>query len=183
MTRLVLCAVLALGAASASAEVIAQFDDDVLLRDHETVRYRIDVDYGAGAIADLDIVVRGFSTPPRVRVLDSNKKELKDVRDTDGDWKLDFDITLHDTHDHYFVEVDSARPGDDSHMDVLLTVSADASNAATADIFIDKFFLDFESGDASDHNDCAAGVGMTPWALLPLAGLGVLAVRRRRQAA
>ena len=68
MTRLLLLAVILAGAAAAQAEVVAEFNDEVELRDHETVRYRIDLDYGTGTTADVDIFVRGFWTPPRVRV-------------------------------------------------------------------------------------------------------------------
>ena len=79
--------------------------DDVYLRDHETVRYRVDIDYGIGTEADVDIYVRGFISPPRVRVLDSDYDEVKDKRDTNGDWTLDFDFTAKDHHSKYYVEV------------------------------------------------------------------------------
>lgn len=183
MTRLLLFAVILAGAAAAQAEVVAEFNDEVELRDHETVRYRIDIDYGTGTSADVDIFVRGFWTPPRVRVLDSNRKEVKDERDTNGDWDLDFDFTARDNHSVYYVEVDSAWPGDASRFDVILTVNADALAGADADIRIDKFYYDYESGDDSDHYDCAVNGKAGLWAILPLGALALLAARRRRRVA
>lgn len=183
MTRLLLLATVLAAATAANAAVIADYNDEVELRDHETIRYRIDIDYGAGATVDVDIFVRGFWTPPRVRVLDSRKREIKDVRDTDGDWDLDFDFEAHDEHEFYFVEVDSAWPGDASRFDVYLTVNAPLTSGASAEIRFEKFFVDYESGDPSDHYDCAVSQRAGLWALLPLGALAVLSrVRRRRVA-
>lgn len=183
MTRLMLIALVLAGATAIQAKVIADFDDDVELRAHETVRYRIDIDYGTGGTADVDIFVRGFWTPPRVRVLDSRRKEVKDVRDTNGDWELDFDFEAHDEHAFYFVELDSAWPGDASRFDIYLRVNATIASGATAEIRFVKFFRDYESGDDSDHYDCAVSSRAGLWAIVPLGALALLAVRRRRRVA
>ncbi|MBE7493041.1 MAG: hypothetical protein HS108_14975 [Planctomycetes bacterium] len=180
MTRLLLMAVLLAGAAGLPAVVIADFQDDVELRSHETVRYRIDIEFGTATSVDIDIVVRGFWTPPRVRVLDARKKELKDVRDRDGDWKLDFDFLARDEHTTYFIEVDSAWPGDASRFDVRLKINAETLAGASAEARFDKFFFDYESGDDSDHYDCAVRARSGFWALLPLGALALLALGRRR---
>lgn len=180
MTRLLLIAIVLAGAAGVHAEVIAELNDEVELRAYETVRYRIDIDYGTGRNADVDIYVRGLWTPPRVRVLDSRKHEEKDVRDTNGDWDLDFDFEAHDGHDHYYVEVDSAWPGDRSKFEVFITVNADIANGASADVSFSTYKTDH---DNSDHYDCAVNSRAGLWAILPLGALALLAARRRRVAA
>lgn len=180
----ILCLLLAFTcAAGAQAAVISQFDHEVRLRAYETVRYRLNIDFGTASVASVDVVVRGFNVPPRVRVLDSRKKEMRDVRDRDGDWKLDFDFNASTEHTTYFIEVDSANPGDRADLDVLITVHADQFADASADVKIDRYFIDRESGDDSDHYDCAARPGAGLWALLPLGPLVLLAARRRRAAA
>jgi len=168
------------GAAAVHAEVIADFEDEVELRPYETVRYRIDIDYGTGRNADVDVFVRGLWTPPRVRVLDSRKKEVEDVADTSGDWNLDFDFLAHDGHDHYYVEIDSKWGGDSSKFEVFLTVNADALNNASAEVSVSKYKYDY---DNSDHHDCAVSTRAGMWGLLPLGALALLAVRRRKVAA
>lgn len=178
MTRLILLTVLILGAAGLSAEVVAEYNDDVELRDHETIRYRVDIDYGLGTSVDVDIYVRGLWAPPRVRVLDSRKKEVKDERDTSGDWILDFDFRAIDEHDHYYIEVDSAWPGHEIKLDVFLKVNAAAADDASATFSFNKFYFD---NDNSDHNGCAASATSPTWALLPLGLFGALALGRRRR--
>lgn len=168
-------------AAPLSAELITEYQDDVYLRDHETVRYRVDIDYGAGTEADVDILVRGFTAPPRVRVLNENGKEIKEVEDTDGDWTIEPGFTAKDSNSRYFIEVDSANPGWEADLEVTITVHADASAAADADVSFDDFRFDYESGDASDHYNCSTGTRSGGWSLiaLVLAALGAVYVRRR----
>jgi len=183
MTRLLIIAAMMLGAGAAHAIILTQYNDDVWLHAHETIRYRVEIDYGTGTSARIDLSVRGITQPPRVRVLDSLKKEVRDVRDTDGDWKLEFGINAVSIHPVYFVEVDSARPGEGAQMDNTITVSADALNDASAFVSIDRVFKDFESGDDSDHYDCVARPATTLWALLPIGGLAAMAAARRRKVA
>ncbi|MBZ0136921.1 MAG: hypothetical protein K8I27_11165 [Planctomycetes bacterium] len=166
--------------ASLSAVVLTEYQDDVYLRDHETVRYRVNIEYGAATEADVDILVRGFISPPRVRVLEPDKDEVKDVRDTDGDWTLDFDFTAKDFHNHYFIEVDSANPGHDGDFEVTIIVNGDAGGDAS--VHFVKYYFDYESNDASDHYDCSThpGGGGWPVALLAGAALGAVYLRRRK---
>lgn len=166
-----------------AAVELAEFQDDVYLRDHETVRYRVDIDYGVDTEADVDIYVRGFISPPRVRVLDSDRDEVKDKRDTDGDWTLDFDFTAKDTHDHYYVEVDSANPSHDGDFEVIIVVNGDATGDAS--VHFEKYYFDYESGDDSDHYNCSANAGSGGWplALLAATAIGVVVLRRRKVAA
>ncbi|MCA8915761.1 MAG: hypothetical protein KDB90_10145 [Planctomycetes bacterium] len=165
-----------------AAETITQYQDDVFLRDHETVRYRVDIDYGTGTTAQLNVAVRGFDCAPRVRILSSSFRELREVRDTDGDWTVEPSITANDSHDHYFVEVDAASAWHEGLFEVTVTVSADPANNPDADVSFVKYFYDYESGDPSDHHDCAAVAGANAWplALLAFLGAGAIVVRRRR---
>ncbi|MCB9895569.1 MAG: hypothetical protein H6839_14065 [Planctomycetes bacterium] len=164
-----------------AADTVVQYQDDVYLRDHETVRYRVDIDYGTGTSAQLNATVRGFDTPPRVRILDSNYRELRDVRDSDGDWQVEPSITAFDSHDHYFIEVDSANAWHEGLFEVTITVGADSADNPDADVSFVKYFYDYESGDPSDHNDCAANVGASGWPLALIATLGAAAVLLRRR--
>lgn len=165
-----------------SAVVLVEYQDDVYLRDHETVRYRVNIDYGIATDADVDILVRGFISPPRVRVLDSDRDEVKDVRDTDGDWTLDFDFRAKDHHAWYYIEVDSAVPSSDGDFEVTIVVNGDASGDANVQFV--KYYFDYESGDDSDHYDCAVreGAGTLPLALLGGTALVALFLRRRKRA-
>jgi hypothetical protein len=178
MRYFVLLALLA--AAPLSAELLTEYQDDVYLRDHETVRYRIDIDYGSGDEADVDVLVRGFTAPPRVRILNEDRREIKEVEDTDGDWTIEPGFTARDTNARYYVEVDSASPSSEADFEVTIRVYAPATSAADADVSFDKFYFDHESGDASDHYDCSTGAGSS-WTLiaLALAALGALYVRQR----
>ena len=182
-TLLILAGVLIAAAAPLSAEFLVEYQDDITLRDHETARYRIQIDYGTEDWADVDITVRGFNAPPRVRILESDYDEIKDVRDTDGDWDVNPSITAHDPITRYYVEVDSAVPYHDGNFEVTITLYAPTGNAADGEIHFDKYFFDYESGDASDHYDCAAhaGAGSWPLALLALAGVSALWFGRRRK--
>jgi MYXO-CTERM domain-containing protein len=172
-------------AAPLSAEFITDYQDDVYLRDHETVRYKVNIDYGTGTDASIDVLVRGFDGPPRVRILDDNRHEIKDVRDHDGDWTVNPSITAHDPIRHYYVEVDSALPSRDGNFEVTITLYAPTGNAADGEIFFDKYYFDYESGDESDHYDCSvhAGAGSWPLALLALTALSALYLGRRRKPA
>lgn len=162
-----------------AAVELAEYHDEVYLRDHETVRYRIDIDYGIGTEADVDIYVRGFISPPRVRVLESDKDEVKDVRDTDGDWTLDFDFTAKDFSSKYYVEVDSANPGLDGDFEVIIVVNGDSTGDAS--VGFDRYFFDFESGDESDHYNCSTSTGSGGWPLAMFAGAAIAAVYLRRR--
>lgn len=170
-----------IGAAPLAAETLTEYQDDVYLRDHETVRYRVDIDYGTGTTAQLGVVVRGFNTAPRVRILDERKREIRDVRDTDGDWTVEPSITANDSNSYYFVEVDAANAWNEGDFEVTIVVDAPAANNADASVSFEKYFFDYESGDESDHYDCAVHAGAGSW---PLAGLALLAAaalwRRRR---
>jgi MYXO-CTERM domain-containing protein len=180
MRYLVILALLA--ATPLSAELVTDYQDDVYLRDHETVRYRIDFDYGTGTSADVDIVVRGFSAPPRVRVLDEERDEVREVEDTDGDWIIEPGFTAKDENGTYYIELDSANPSWDGDFEITISVHAPESAGATADIHFDDYRYDYESGDDSDHYDCstAAGAGGWPVFALALAAIGAVYLRRRR---
>ena len=159
---------------------LIDYQDDVYLRDHETVRYRIDIEYGIGTEADVDIFVRGFISPPRVRVLDSDKDEVKNKRDTDGDWTLDFDFRAKDHHAYYYIEVDCAHPWDDADFEVTLIVNGDQTG--DANVQFEKYFFDYESGHDSDHYNCTAGAGRGGWPLAMFAAVaaGLVWYRRRK---
>lgn len=163
------------------AEMLTEYQDDVFLRDHETVRYRVDIDYGTGDEADVTILVRGFISPPRVRVLNEDRREIEEVEDTDGDWTVRPRFTARDANAFYFIEVDSANPNSEGEFEVTVQVEADASAAADADVAFEKYYFDYESGDASDHYDCSTGTGTGGWPMFALAiGLiGVVYLRRR----
>lgn len=178
MGRLVLLAVLL--AAPLSAEMITDYQDDVFLRDHETVRYRIDIEYGSGTEAEVDIVVRGFTAPPRVRILDERRHEVKRREDTDGDWTIAPSFTAREGSDTYYIELDSANPGWDGDFEITISVYASASAGADADVRFDKYFFDYESGNASDHYHCSTSAG-GGWTLIALAfaALGCVYLRRR----
>lgn len=179
---LILGGLLLCAAAPLQAELIGEFDDFVYLHDHETVRYRLDIDYGSGSQVDVDIFVRGIYEPPRVRVLDSDRDEVKDERDTSGDYILDFDFLAKLPHETYYIEVDSAHPWSDSEFDVFIEVYAPATDNASAEIRFDKFYYDYETGDDSDHYDCSthAGSGGWPLAALAVTVVGALWFRQRR---
>lgn len=181
MFRLWLPVLLAVLAAPASAEVIAEFDDFVYLRERETVRYRIDLDYGTGSEIDVDLFVRGLLDPPRVRVIDSDFDEVKNVSDRSGDWILDFDFWARSPSNTYWIEVDNHVPWRDNELDVFITVNAAAADGAAAEVRFEKFFIDRESGDDSDHYDCAARAGVNGWPLVALGALAIAAVYFRRR--
>lgn len=182
---LVLAGVMISGAAPLNAETIIEYQDDVYLRDHETVRYAVDLDYGSGTDASIEVLVRGFISPPRVRILDDNHKEIKETRDTDGDWTISPSITAHAPVTRYYVEVDSARPLDEGDFEVTIFVYAEDGNGADADVFFDKYYFDHESGDDSDHYDCTvqSGAGSWPLALIGLFAGGALWFGRRKTVA
>jgi hypothetical protein len=168
-------------AAPLSAELVGDYQDDVYLRDHETARYRIEIDYGTGTSADVDIIVRGFNAPPRVRVLDEDRDEVREVEDTDGDWTIEPGFTAKDDNSHYFIELDSANPGWEGDFEITISVYASSTAGAAADIHFDKYYFDYESGDDSDHYDCSTGAGTGGWPLiaLALAAIGAVYLRLR----
>lgn len=114
MSRLALLGMLSLIAAASAqplaAERIADFSETVYLRDHETIRYRLPLTWGAADSAQIRTYVRGFNAPPRVRVLDSNYREMRERSDTSGDWIVDVTTTGSSSHPRFYVEVDSEWP-------------------------------------------------------------------------
>lgn len=181
LTLLILAGLLVTAAAPLSAELLVQYQDEVSLRDHETARYRINLDYGTSEWADVDITVRGFNAPPRVRILESDFDEIKDVRDTDGDWTVEPDFIAHDFNSTYYVEVDSADPNAWGDFEITITVYAPDGAGADATVSFVKYYFDYESGDDSDHYDCAVNAGAGSWPLAGLALLAAVAIWRRRR--
>ncbi len=161
------------------------YSDYLCLEDHETVRYRVDLEFGSDEEMSIDIFVEGIDAPPRVRVLDSNRKERKERVDTSGDWELDFRFHAKDNHDTYYIEIDSDWPWEWSEFVIELSVHASDDNVGSdASIDFDRFFFDFESNDDSDHYDCAARSGApNPWWLVLPAGAALAAYVRRRRTA
>lgn len=183
MKTALLALLLALCAAPLMAQdEVIEFNDFVPLRDHETVRYRIDIDYGSDDEVELRVYVRGFGGPPRVRILDEDYDERREVEDTSGDWEVDVTYVARSTSARYYVEVDSDTPWHPADMDINIRVLAPETQGASADVDFVKVFVDRESNDESDHYDCAAhpGAGAWPLAALVLAGLGAATLRRRR---
>ena len=181
LTLLILVGLLVTAAAPLSAELLVQYQDEVSLRDHETARYRINLDYGTSEWADVDITVRGFNAPPRVRILEADYDEIKDVRDTDGDWTVEPDFIAHDYNSTYYVEVDSANPNAWGDFEITITINAPDGAGADATVSFVKYFFDYESGDESDHYDCAVNAGAGSWPLAGLALLAAVAIWRRRR--
>lgn len=181
LTLLILVGLLITAAAPLSAELLVQYQDEVSLRDHETARYRINLDYGTSEWADVDVTVRGFNAPPRVRILEVDYDEIKDVRDTDGDWTVEPDFIAHDYNSTYYIEVDSANPNAWGDFEITITVSAPDGAGADATVSFVKYYFDYESGDESDHYDCAVNAGAGSWPLAGLALLAAVAIWRRRR--
>lgn len=181
LTLLILLGLLITAAAPLSAELLVQYQDEVSLRDHETARYRINLDYGTSEWADVDITVRGFNAPPRVRILEADYDEIKDARDTDGDWTVEPDFIAHDYNSTYYVEVDSANPNAWGDFEITITINAPDGAGADATVSFVKYFFDYESGDESDHYDCAVNAGAGSWPLAGLALLAAVAIWRRRR--
>ncbi|MCZ7607129.1 MAG: MYXO-CTERM sorting domain-containing protein [Planctomycetota bacterium] len=181
LTLLILVGLLITAAAPLSAELLVQYQDEVSLRDHETARYRINLDYGTSEWADVDVTVRGFNAPPRVRILEVDYDEIKDVRDTDGDWTVEPDFIAHDYNSTYYIEVDSANPNAWGDFEITITVSAPDGAGADATVSFVKYYFDYESGDESDHYDCAVNAGAGSWPLAGLALLASVAIWRRRR--
>jgi len=181
LTLLILVGLLITAAAPLSAELLVQYQDEVSLRDHETARYRINLDYGTSEWADVDVTVRGFNAPPRVRILEADYDEIKDVRDTDGDWTVEPDFIAHDYNSTYYIEVDSANPNAWGDFEITITVSAPDGAGADATVSFVKYYFDYESGDESDHYDCAVNAGAGSWPLAGLALLAAVAIWRRRR--
>lgn len=182
LTFLLLLAVAAtLGAASASAERITDFNETVFLRDYETVRYRVPITYGTALDAHIRIYVRGFSAPPRVRLLESDYHEVKERRDTSGDWTVDFEATAVNSQPRYYIEVDSALSGYASDFEIRVQIDALDGAGATAEVEFVKYFFDYDNGGPSDHHDCTTGENTQPWPLVVLSTLvaGLWFARRR----
>ena len=172
---------LALLAAPMMAGTIADYSDYVFLHHHETVRYRVDVEHGTNDTISIDIRIRGWVSPPRIRVLDSDKDERREREDTNGDWEIDTTFHTSTNHDHYYIEVDSMWPWDWSEFDVDFEARAADEIGADVDFRYLKIFNDYESGDDSDHYDCAARSGApSPWWLVLPAGVAMAAFLRRR---
>lgn len=163
-------------AAPLAATVVADFEHYTYLRSHETVRYRIDFEYGSGSDAVVEIITRGFDTAPRVTVLDSGRNVVKSRRDNGGDWTLDFSFTAIDEHNVYYIEVESAGHWIEGGFETNLLVRAEPD--AEAVIYVDKY----TTGRSRHHHHCSTGSGHGG---LPLAGFAAAAAaivwfRRRR---
>lgn len=167
--------VLVLFAGTLAAERITDFSDTVYLRRYETVRYRIPFDYGSAPSADLRVIVRGFGAPPRVRLLNADFGEARESRDTSGDGIVDF--THRASQPRYYLEVDSAAPGDSGDFEIRVLIDAADGSGAAAQVEFDKYFRDYYR----DHDhDCSTGE-TGAWWLGALASMGAaLALARRR---
>lgn len=175
--RLCLILFAALFAGALAAERITDFNDTVFLRSYETVRYRIPFDYGSAPSADLRVIVRGFGAPPRVRLLNADFGEARESRDTNGDGIVDF--THRASQPRYWLEVDSAAPGDSGDFEIRVLIDAADGSGASAQVEFDKYFRDYWR---DDHDGCTTREGGLWW-LGALAALGAgLAIRRRRLA-
>lgn len=183
MSRLALLCVLSLVAISAAqplaAERIADFSETVYLRDHETVRYRLPITWGAADTVQIRTYVRGFNAPPRVRVLDSNYREIRERADTSGDWILDVTTSGSSSQPRFYVEVDSDWPGHWGDFEIRIQMDVEDGSGATADVEFVKYFFDYESGGPSDHYDCTTGEARS-WFLAALFGLLAAAWLLRR---
>ncbi len=173
MGRVLLLAIAALALPALSAQTFLEYDDEVFLHDHETVRYRIDVDHGTGTSVLLKLYVRGYNAAPRVRVLDGDRDEISSREDNGADWLLDYNVRLYASRgETFFVDVDAKYGFESGWFDVTLQLEAPESQLADGDIFFDKTFTDWRNRDHDDSNDCAVqATGST----LPLAALGLLA--------
>ncbi|MCQ3949515.1 MAG: hypothetical protein DPW14_06820 [Planctomycetes bacterium] len=185
MSRLALLGMLSLIAAASAqplaAERIADFSETVYLRDHETIRYRLPLTWGAADSAQIRTYVRGFNAPPRVRVLDSNYREMRERSDTSGDWIVDVMTTGSSSHPRFYVEVDSEWPGHWGDFEIRIQVDVEDGSGASADVEFVKYFLDYESGGQSDHYDCTTGEAQS-WFLAALGGLLAAVWLARRMA-
>jgi MYXO-CTERM domain-containing protein len=162
-------------AGALGAERIVDFNDTVYLRDHETVRYRIPIDYGFGSRVDVRIFVRGFDSAPRARLLNPDFGLARGAEDTSGDWIVDFTHATGESR--HYLEVDSVWGGSSGHFEIRVQIDAEDGTGAFADVQFVKYFVDYES----HHNhDCSTGENSGWWlgALAALA-LGAWLWRRR----
>lgn len=180
MARLWMILLLAIGGASLSAQVFLEYEDSTYLRDYETARYRIDLDYGADNSLDIRIIARGISAPPRVRVLDSDKDILTNRTDNGADGILDF--TFHafaNDDDTFYIDLTHKYGAQSGTIELTLQVRESAGQGADATINFDRYFNDYHRPE--DRNDCSTGAGTGTSALLALLALaaGALWFRHR----
>jgi MYXO-CTERM domain-containing protein len=175
MARVALFLLAGLIAAPLCAEVLADFSDNVNLRDGETIRYAIDIDYGFGDNARIEVFARGFDGRPRVRILDHRKKVIKSSKDTDGDWTVNPSKWVDAPDTRFYVELDNAVAWHGGYFEIDIMITADEGNFADAQVRFDKYFFDRSH---KDHG-CTSGAGGIPFAML-LVGAGAVWLRRRR---
>lgn len=101
--------------------------------------------------------MRGFSAPPRVRLLESDYHEVKERRDTSGDWTVDFEATAVNSQPRYYIEVDSAVSGYASDFEIRVQIDALYGAAPRPEVEFVKYFFDYDNGGPSDHHDCTTG--------------------------
>lgn len=180
MGRYLLFLLAVVGAASANAAVFLEYSDGRFLRDYETVRYRIDLEYGEAAEIRINIIARGLDNAPRVRVLDSRRRILTNRRDNGADHVLDFHYTARASRDDtFFIDVTHKYAPRSGHIDV--TLQLDAETDADGVISFDRYYFDYHRPE-DRHDGCSASAAGTS-ALPLLLAAGVLWARRRRRSA
>lgn len=184
MGRFMLLAFAALLLPALAAQTFLEYDDEIYLRDHETVRYRVDVDFGTGTSVLLKLYVRGLNAAPRVRVLDIDRDEISSRVDNGTDWVVDYNVRLYASKgESFFVDVDAKYGFESGWFDVTLQLEAPDAQLADGDIFFDKTFVDWRNRDhRDDHHDCAVRSNAGTGTLAGFALLGGLALWRRRKA-
>jgi MYXO-CTERM domain-containing protein len=170
----------AAGASALSAEIFLEYKDSVYLRDYETARYRVDLDYGSGSQMRINIIARGFDHPPRVRVRDSEKDLITNREDNGADGILDFYVTARQSRDRtFFIDVTHKYAGQAGSIDVTLQLDADPEIDADGVIAFDKYYFDYHRPE--DRHDCAAGSGSgSAMMALGVMAVGAMWFRRRR---
>ncbi len=170
MARLWIIFLLAAGGASLSAQVLLEYEDSTYLRDYETARYRIDLDYGADNSLDIRILARGISAPPRVRVRDSGKHILTNRTDNGADGILDFTFHAYANDDNrFYIDLTHKYGGQSGTIELTLQVRESAGQGADATIHFDRYYNDYHRPE--DRNDCSTGSGTGGYALLALLAL------------
>jgi len=151
------------------------FSDTIFLRDFETIRYRIPIDYGFGSRVDVRIFVRGLDSAPRARLLNPDFGLAREAQDTSGDWIVDF---THATGEvRHYLEVDSVWGGSSGWFEIRVQIDAEDGTGASADVQFVKYFVDHHSH--RDH-DCSTAENNGWWlGALAAVALGAWLWRRR----